>query len=357
MKKIFLLCFLTAVGFTAKAQITITDSDMPSPGNVFYQSIPDTLLGLDLSQTGTSFVWDYSSMTAIAQTRDTFISISDVPFAIRFQLPLSANLVQYLPTPDSVGPFSLGGEGYQVYRKGSVNYEDLGVGGELNSLPLVFANDPTDKVYFFPLTYGDMDSSVSVAEIAVPNLFYIRQERKRINTVDGWGDLISPYGTFSTIRIKSEITGRDTISFDTLAVGFNIPTTTEYKWLGNGHGVPLLQINTNRIDSLGGMEVTTSIRYQDSLRVFGPNSILAPKAKRLTMYPNPANEQVRLDWAGQLRPGATLKVVDMQGRVILENELNGYSVQLMLHSFSSGTYLVQIKDGERLYSGKLQISK
>lgn len=357
MKKIFLLCFLTAVGFTAKAQITITDSDMPSPGNVFYQSIPDTLLGLDLSQTGTSFVWDYSSMTAIAQTRDTFISISDVPFAIRFQLPLSANLVQYLPTPDSVGPFSLGGEGYQVYRKGSVNYEDLGVGGELNSLPLVFANDPTDKVYFFPLTYGDMDSSVSVAEIAVPNLFYIRQERKRINTVDGWGDLISPYGTFSAIRIKSEITGRDTISFDTLAVGFNIPTTTEYKWLGNGHGVPLLQINTNRIDSLGGMEVTTSIRYQDSLRVFGPNSILAPKAKRLTMYPNPANEQVRLDWAGQLRPGATLKVVDMQGRVILENELNGYSVQLMLHSFSSGTYLVQIKDGERLYSGKLQISK
>ncbi|MEL7529685.1 MAG: T9SS type A sorting domain-containing protein [Bacteroidota bacterium] len=355
MKKIILFCCVLFVGFELQAQITITDADMPSPGNVFYQSIPDTLLGLDLSQTGASFFWDYSNMTAIAQTTDTFISISDVPFAIRFQLPLTANVVQYLPTPDSLGPFALG-EGYQIYQKGAVNYENLGLGGELNGLPLAFVNNPSDKVYFFPLSFGDQDSSVSVAELSVPNLFFIRQERKRINTVDGWGDLTTPFGTFNTIRVKSEISGRDTLSFDTLAIGFDIPTTTEYKWLGNGNGVPLLQINTNRIDSLGGNEITTSIRYQDSLRVFGPNAILAPQAESLKMYPNPAQEQVRLDWAKRLSPGASLKVVDMQGRVVYQDELNGYSVQLMLHAFSPGTYLVQVKDGDKIYSGKLQIS-
>ncbi|MFK7924323.1 MAG: T9SS type A sorting domain-containing protein [Bacteroidia bacterium] len=357
MRNFILLCLISLLHLGLVAQITITDSDMPSTSSVYYQSIPDTLLGLDLTQTGTAFTWDYSNMTAIAQTRDTFISISDVPFGIRFQLPLTANLVQYLPTPDSIGPFALG-EGYQIYQNGSVNYENLGFGGVLNGLPLAFVNNPSDKVYFFPLGYGDQDSSMSVAELNVPNLLFIRQERKRINTVDGWGDLSTPFGTFNTIRIKSEISGNDSIAFDTLAIGFSIPTTTEYKWLGNGHGAPLLQINTNRIDSLGNNEVVTSIRFQDSLRVFGPNSIsLNPRSKALKMYPNPAQEQVRLDWDSQLRPGASLTVSDMQGRIIYQDQLSGFSVQLLLNSFSPGTYLVQVKDEERLFTGKLQIRR
>jgi len=94
------------------------------------------------------------------------------------------------------------------------------------------------------------------------------------------------------------------------------------------------------------------------LRVFGPNSIsLNPRSKPLKMYPNPAQEQVRLDWASQLRPGASLTVIDMQGRVIYQDQLSGFSVQLLLNSFSPGTYLVQVKDEERLFSGKLQISR
>ncbi|MEL7342625.1 MAG: hypothetical protein AAGM67_19230, partial [Bacteroidota bacterium] len=312
MKKLCVLFALLGAMLPLAAQITITNADMPSPGDVYYQSIPDTILGLDVSQTGANFNWDFSSVTAVFQTRDTFISVNDVPFAIRFQLPLTANLVQYLPTPDSIGPFALGGEGYEVYRNGTTNYENLGLGGVLSGIPLALVNDPSDKVYFFPLGFGDQDSSMSVAEIDVPNLFFLRQERKRINEVDGWGNLTTPFGSFNTIRIKSELSGQDTLSFDTLAISFSVPTTTEYKWLGNGQGVPLMQINTNRIDSLGGMDVVTSIRYQDSLRVFGPNSIVRPQARTLDMYPNPANQQVQLDWAERLRPGAIVKVVDLQ---------------------------------------------
>ncbi|MEL6591263.1 MAG: T9SS type A sorting domain-containing protein [Bacteroidota bacterium] len=356
MKKLSILFAMMGAMLSLSAQITITNADMPSPGDVYYQSIPDTILGLDVSQTGTNFNWDFSNVMPVLQTRDTFISVSDVPFAIRFQLPLTANLVQFLETPDSIGPFALG-EGYQVYQNGTTNFEDLGLGGVLNGLPLAFVNDPTDKVYFFPLGFGDQDSSMSVAEISVPNLFFIRQERKRVNEVDGWGTLTTPFGSFNTIRVKSEITGQDTISFDTLAISFSVPTTTEYKWLGNGQGVPLMQINTNRIDSLGGMDIVTSIRYQDSLRFLGPNSIVRPQAKSLSMYPNPASQAVQLDWAEQLRPGASVKVVDMQGRIVYEAPLNGYSVQLMLTRFTPGTYLVQVQDKEKLFSGKLVIRR
>ncbi|MEL6841735.1 MAG: hypothetical protein AAFP02_00855, partial [Bacteroidota bacterium] len=184
MKKLSILFAMMGAMLSLSAQITITNADMPSPGDVYYQSIPDTILGLDVSQTGTNFNWDFSNVMPVLQTRDTFISVSDVPFAIRFQLPLTANLVQFLETPDSIGPFALG-EGYQVYQNGTTNFEDLGLGGVLNGLPLAFVNDPTDKVYFFPLGFGDQDSSMSVAEISVPNLFFIRQERKRVNEVDG----------------------------------------------------------------------------------------------------------------------------------------------------------------------------
>ncbi len=356
MRRLLPLSFLVFQIVILFGQITVNQSDMPGAGSAYFLSTPDTLLGIDVSLTGTAYQWDLSQMRAIAQQRDSFMAVSGVPFAIRFQFPLTANLAQYLNTPDSLGPVVLG-ESYRAYEVSATHYAYLGLGGNLNGLPLVLKNNPSDKEYFFPLTYGDEDSSVSVAELNIPGLFYIKQERKRINKVDGWGDLPTPYGTFSTIRVRSQISGFDTLSFDTLSVAYGVPAQIEYKWLGKGRGIPLLRINTVSVDSLGGnTELVTRIQYQDSLRAFSTTGLDKERfAGRLGLYPNPASTQVNLDLTDRLGPDARLEVWDVQGRRMEEKAIDARSMVWDVSAYAPGTYLVRLWSRGQWYTGKLSV--
>ena len=109
-----------------------------------------------------------------------------------------------------------------------------------------------------------------------------------MNHVDGWGTLITPFGTFNTLRVVSELTGKDSLFLDTLGFGFSFPRakTREYKWLATNGKIPVLQINTN---VNGANEVITSIRYRDIYRDLsvGINSVYKNVDARI--FPNPSN--------------------------------------------------------------------
>ncbi len=95
----------------------------------------------------------------------------------------------------------------------------------------------------FPLTIGVSDSSESSRSQIIPEFGYYEIHRKRVNIVDGWGTLTTPNGTFQTIRIKSTVYSHDSIYIDSNNEGYSIDRVeTEYKWLGNGFGTPLLRI-------------------------------------------------------------------------------------------------------------------
>jgi hypothetical protein len=91
-------------------------------------------------------------------------------------------------------------------------------------------------------------------------MLYYSTQRIRSSEVDGWGNLITPFGTFATVRVKSTLNIHDSIYVDSLAIGFGFDRNIiEYKWLGKGYGIPLLQINEE------GPLVTAT--YLDSCRM------------------------------------------------------------------------------------------
>ncbi len=153
------------------------------------------------------------------------------------------------------------------YYKSTTLYQQTGYGATINNIGVPIGFNSKDVLYRFPMNFGDTDTSPSDFNINIPNLGYYGHDQVRVSEVDGWGTLITPYGTFNTLRIKSSITGNDTLFLDTLGFGFNFPSpaTIEYKWLGTTKNIPLLQI-TMTAGSFGGAPQISSVTYRDSVR-------------------------------------------------------------------------------------------
>src|SRR5215469_15710823 len=67
------------------SQITITQSDMPQPGDTLRVSTSVDTAGLPPPPlTGAGITWDYSALVPLTQTVDTFISVSSTPIAYQF---------------------------------------------------------------------------------------------------------------------------------------------------------------------------------------------------------------------------------------------------------------------------------
>ena len=66
------------------SQITITDADMPISGNVYYYSNVLDFLSVDVTQTGTNYNWDFSSLNYFDQDSLETVAVSGTPLAYQF---------------------------------------------------------------------------------------------------------------------------------------------------------------------------------------------------------------------------------------------------------------------------------
>lgn len=361
MKNIVLL-FVAALSFaTTNAQISITSADMPTPGKMPRSSLGDSLTVATLvyANTGANYTWDYSTLVPAFQKIDTFIN---TPASYTFSFG-SATVSRRLPVNNGGGG-GMGGitiqSGYEFFKTSSTKFERLGYGGttSLAPIPLSLANNPKDLVYNLPLQYGTKDTSSSQAILSLSGLIYVEQNQVRYNDVDGWGDITTPYGTFGAMRVKSYITGNDSISYNGFNTRQNRPPSTEYKWLGKGEVVPLLQINTGSFQ--GGPESVRSVTYRDSLRNVPMVGITEAKLESMQVktYPNPATESVHFDWNEQLGNHATCIVYDATGKQVYQQNLEKQQVlDLSTLSWQAGTYFVKISGDKKQYSGTLLITK
>ena len=114
------------------------------------------------------------------------------------------------------------------------------------------------------------------------------------------------------IRVKSEINIIDSISSN--FGDFVFPrTTTEYKWLAPGSGIPILQIEVQD-GGFGGEEVSR-IAYQDiegSVGIHDPEMIV----ENIGINPNPSNGLVNLKFSLNTATEATIAIFDATGKEV-----------------------------------------
>lgn len=284
-KKSFTLLIGLASFCSIDAQITITDSDLATVNDTVCYSVKQSLSNFDQNLTGANYTWDYSFLVPDSQRIDKLLTPSSTGY------PLVSFLSTYAlpnPNPDQI-PFALLGsaptDAYNFYKKQSsklsIVFQGITTAGNAVPIPL----SPADIVYNFPINFGDSDTSDSGYAYPVPGFGYFRKLQTRVNTVDGWGTLTTPYGTFNTIRVKSAIMVVDSIYLDTLGFGFNLPLPTlyEFKWLAQGSKFPVLEIDATGAVLGSGLTINT-VLFQDSLWTEMSDSIFSsntcPNAKQ-----------------------------------------------------------------------------
>ena len=200
---------------------------------------------------------------------------------------------------------------YYFYKNSHSRYVNAGYAASLNVLPLPFVLSSPDVLYRFPMQYNDQDSSVSGLVYNLPRNRLSELDRKRMNKVDGWGTLITPFGTFEVLRMTSEVTEYDSIYIDSLEMGVPVNRHyTEYKWLAKGQKIPVLEITSD----ISGLIVT----YADSVRVdIDAVTEKYIKSESLNVYPNPAKKEVFVEFEALSTGDVELALFDLKGRCIL----------------------------------------
>ncbi len=256
-----LVTMLILISTSSFAQIVITSDNMPSQGDtarVSTSAYMETQL-VDPALTGFDYLWDYSELQPTAQSVLGFVN------------PIQTNFLYYLTFGPTVANLALPIEGldfvdlqvtdaYEFYRNTTGEYVRAGYAATIMGLPLPLKYNVPERLYKFPLSVNSTsDSSISTFEIEYPPVAYFYQYKKRVNSVDGSGTLVTPYGSFNTLRVKSVIYERDSLYLDSLQTGLPIiRNITEYRWLNPDFPVPLLTITQEGL--------SYSVQYIDSVR-------------------------------------------------------------------------------------------
>ena len=355
---IVLVLILSGFASKSNAQIVIGNADMPQTSDTFRLSSGMINPQLDVVSTGANYTWDFSTLSPLIQRIDSFVSplTTNLTYAIYFGF--SANLAYKVYTPDSLGPIKPT-DAFNFYSNTSASFKQIGYASFINATPLPIKFDTSDIIYKFPLNYAQSDSGRSSYKIDIPNLIYYGHSQKRVNEVDGWGTLKTPFGTFPVLRVKSVVIGRDTLAYNGLpGFAINRPMAVEYKWLGQGKGVPLLQVNTSV--NLG-LPVISSILYRDSARVGVP--VLGLKENHailkgeVQVFPNPSSKECTISYALLKSAEIAIEITDLTGKtmksIIKTQQMPGnYTFQQNLSDIPSGTYLLNFYADKNIISAQ-----
>jgi len=216
--------------------------------------------------------------------------------------------------------------------------------------------DEPDIIYRFPLNLNDIDSSLSMHEIEIPGIGYSEGWKNRVNHADGWGTLITPYGSFETLRVKSEITQYDSIYIESIGIGFPVYRDyIEYKWIGKNFGLPLCTV----IDD----GILPEIVYVDSIR----NLFVGIEPQYLNndnihIYPNPSKDKINVEFFVDVPANTVVKLLTLNGKIVEElfsGTLDKGNQKLVLNLkrqlITKGLYFLELRIDDRVFIKKVII--
>lgn len=264
MKKIlFSLIILSSAVFAfAQTPITIALTDMPRVNDTLRYSTSASVTAAMLTPTGANQTWNFASIGITGQDVKKHFAPLNTPYVLYFSGATYG-------LPDNISAGGAGGalgvafsDVYSFYKNNTGSLVLVGRGASFQGLPLAMQMNPKDTIYRFPLAYGDIDSGLFSGSLIIPILGVYKQQGKRVTTVDGWGNITTPYGTFSCIRTKAVITETDSIIIDLLPIPIGIPNNrTIYTWWAKTERFPILEVTVST-----GTAAAITTRFKDIYR-------------------------------------------------------------------------------------------
>jgi hypothetical protein len=373
--------FLLALGFTlpATAQITVDNAVFPAVGDTLHLAIGNQPNAINqiFTPPGGDQHWDLSNLQAtqtwgqVMKLPQTGTSIDGYfPTATMLYNPINVNANVYLEVT-----------GNQVKDLGYYGPDELGLG-----LNLVYKKLPPLEQSWAPVNFFDIKQSSSnvltafdapIAPAILLNLvptadsFRIRVTYQQISTIDAWGMLTIPGGTFDVLRKKQTLYKSQALDVKVAPLGWidistiggqqllplGTDTITTFHFLNNVSKEPIAICKLNTAQN-----TVLSVQY----KVVSPTPPSAAgdivrEKERFSLYPNPAQTSVTLRWELPEAADVRIAVLDATGRplhTLLDKHVSAgpQLTELSLPPMPSGLYFVQVlTNGALQYSAKLSV--
>lgn len=331
------------------AQVEITGDTYTNAGTLLEMENASPFWSMDTDLQGISGAdqtWDASDWEGLNQTSEGYVPVSEAPFAYQFFFnneflyPVSYSTHTLSVSVEDIElplPFEIG-DPYSFFRNDEEGYFTTGTGFSIEGLPIVTANEIPDQVLAFPLVYGNVDTTSSEYLTNIPFLGAYGQSGKRISSVDGWGTMITPDGSFDVLRVSAVRALIDTIYIAQLESGQLIerPIQIDYMWISPEVPGPLLEMST--VDG-----AVISARMNRGFGVVGLNEL---DDVALAIFPNPTSSTLTVNAEGV----ESIRIFDVHGKLVMSQQFGqGQSqVQIQLNDFTSGTYILEVQTSEGL---------
>ena len=352
----FIFSLIVLFPYLITAQITVTSSDFADGGDITYMTNA-TDLSIDFTTTGASQVWDFSNLILDNQTIRNYQPISSASTFIQFVFgtfaPSDYQATNSLPSNaiplDQVSgflPIEIT-DVNQYTKNGNDSITSVGLSVVVSGTEVPFKSDTIETKYKFPMNYGDSYSSRGYSKLDMNPIYdgvWI-QYRQRESTVDGWGSITTPYGTFDALRIDHFIQERDSLMFEfsgfPIAVELPIPDSHIYEWITTGEKEPILRITTSDVN---GTVTVTGIEYKDDNLSVGVNEL----SESFSIYPNPSCDFIQVKG---IASQSSYSIFDIKGRNVQTGVVSSENEQLDVSKFKNGTYRLVIN-----LKGSIQIN-
>jgi hypothetical protein len=347
MRVVTVFLLVVIFRFSAFAQVVIGPNAMPAAGdNLDYVQLMPNALNSLFNKTGKNQSWNFNQ-----QSRDTVIveykRSNQTPYSFYFVNTVGLKIADTL----GFGQFALRNV-YQFFSKNLTEYRADGLGFTFSLVPLPLAGNYSDKdeIYFFPLRYGNRDSSTFKVTISIPTFGSYQQQGYRITQVLGEGTCYLKQDTLPCILVRSDLNSSDSIKSSFASFGFP-NTRTEYKWLSPDTRGSIAEITGANIlgnftpataqyrntKAKGVDSVGTSNQYlQDDLGSF-----------LIKVFPNPTSQSISIEGNYE-----TLTFIDSKGSSVAQHQ-NKQHIELA--DMKPGLYVMRFTLGDKLLSSKLVV--
>lgn len=359
MKKLSLL-FLSVLTISTQAQspISITSANMPVSGDTIRYSNASLGTVGDYTITGANHTWDFSQLDSTGQSMRKFEPASATAYAFYFGSGYGEKIT------DSIGAGTFTFKNiYSFYKNKTAGFYVDGIGLTFSGFAAPVFYSKKDTLYKFPLNYLDRDSTVfKFSTPATGTIPSYSKQGYRITEADGWGTIITPYGTQPCLRVVTTQYSQDSVK-GTLALGtFTLPLNTglpnyvrSYQWLTLTEKIPYLEVSGQVI---GNNFTPNQVRYRDFPHAFvGIKEDNAPLA--LSVFPNPTKDKLTIIITQQ-QTSVVANISDMQGKIVKTQVLdqNSQAVnqhQLDVSELAKGLYILNLSGPKGKQSIKISI--
>lgn len=374
-KNILLFLFAMCVG-NVIAQITVTHTTFPEPGDTLRMAV-DNNPDIEMETAGENITWDFSSLDGPIFENIILDAIQGLATAT---YPNATIMTGQFPLPE------------RYYETTSSKYTSLGYSGQDPvgiGLDVVFKNQPALVERLSPLNYNDDNSSTSFVRVPyawddlpsalvdslasgfpiTPDSIAIEVETVRDDEVDAWGNIILPVGNFDVLMVRRwDVTETSvkayfpflewvdvTDALSDLSPLLGKDTSLTFRFYNDISKEPIAVVNVDAVD-----ESIKSARYK-SIDISTGVIKLYEKKANIYAYPNPAIDKIRFDVVNLPRGTYNLKIYNILGIEVWnqkhQSQNTNDTIQLDVSNFKKGTYLYSLVDdkGKRLMTRRLVI--